>query len=125
MGGWKLGHDAGGRQVTVIDFLRDGQGILKLPTGCFEITDLPVGQMEKNPYAAVKVSNGPGLVRYRAFYAEKTVLDAPPVASDLVVPAEERPHIVQIARELNLAGESPSRVLKKVEDFFGTVSVIR
>ena len=115
---WKLGTAANGRLVTVLDYLKGGAGMLKLPLGSFEISDLPVGKLEKNPFAAVKVSDGPGMVRYTAKYSPNAVLDAPPAASDLTVPGEERPHIAMIARELNLAGKSPTDALKKVEDFF-------
>lgn len=117
-GNWSFGPAAAGRDATIIDALRKGEGVLKLPTGCYAVRDLPAGYLDRNIYGAVRVYEAPGLVRYRVLYAEKTVLDSPPEAGDLAVPAQEKDHIARIARELNLTGEPPPRVLAKIGDFF-------
>ena len=117
-GGWSFGPAAAGRDATIIDTLPKGEGVLKLPTGCYAVRDLPAGYLDRNIYGAVRVYEAPGLVRYRVFYAEKAVLDAPPEAGDLAVPAQEKAHIARIARELNLTGEPPSRALAKIGNFF-------
>ena len=117
-GGWSFGPAAAGSHATIIDTLPKGEGVLKLPTGCYAVRDLPAGYLDRNIYGAVRVYEAPGLVRYRVFYAEKAVLDAPPEAGDLAVPAQEKAHIARIARELNLTGEPPSRALVKIGNFF-------
>lgn len=115
---WKFGAATNAREAVVTDSLREGRSVLKVPTGCFEIRDLPAGYLDRNIYGALRVYDGPGLVRYRVLYADDTVLDSPPGAGDLIIPDQVRHVISQVARELKLSGEPPAGVLAEIENFF-------
>jgi len=116
---WKLGaHQGGDKLITVFDHLRGGKGMLKLPNGVFEITQLPVLKMDMNQFDAVKVAGGPGLIRYQVRFNPYASLDSPPCETDLEVLQNERPIIAKITQELGLTLQSPQEVLKRVHAFF-------
>jgi len=117
-GRWQLGPGTGTGEVTIMESLDNGRGVLKLPTGCYGVKDLQGGDIDKNIYGAVRINEGPGLVRYRALYGEKSVLDSPPAASDLFVSPREKELIARIAGELGVVDDAPSAAVKKIEDFF-------
>lgn len=117
---WNLGP-AGNNpgDIRVSAWLRQGRGMLKLPTGAFRIEDLPVLQILQNSFAAVKVPEGPGLITYRAHYASRTA-GSPPGKDDLRIPDRDQQTIFRMAEKLNIlhGKEAPDAVLKKLNEFF-------
>ena len=66
----------------------------------------------------VKVSDGPGLVSYRAAYDEGKTIDGPTEEDDLRIPDSEAAALSQIARELDLASKTPAQAIATVTKFF-------
>ena len=104
--------------ITVYEYLRRGKGMLKLPNGAFQIAHLPVSQMKKNQYGAVKVEEGPGLINYRVRFNPHTSFEGAAGESDLTVPQKEGPAISKIVEGLKLTSKSPQEVLKSLTVFF-------
>jgi len=116
---WKFHADQGRhKQITVIDYLKEGRGVLKLPNGAFKITRLPVLKMGMNQFGATKVTGGPGLINYQAHFNPYDSFDRPPCETDLKVPPKERPVIAHITQELGLTGKPPQEILRRVYAFF-------
>ncbi len=44
---WNFGPVVSGRETIIIDYL-GRPGVLKLPTGCYALRDLPVARLDKN-----------------------------------------------------------------------------
>ncbi len=105
-------------QVTVSARLTEGTGMLKLPAGTVQVAHLPVQILESNPFGAVRVEDGPGLVTYRARYGPRTPLDSPPQPSDRVVPEGVRPAIAGIVDEMELRYQTPEKVIRALEFYF-------
>jgi hypothetical protein len=98
--------------------LANGQGLLKLPEGAFEVTDLPLLAMEQNQYRTVKVEGETNAITYRVQFVADLFLDSPPLEADLEVPTAEAPVLRQLVQELNLAEQSPAMAVDTVETFF-------
>jgi len=106
--------------ITVSTRLKRGKGILKLPNGTFQISDLPVSTMEQNQSGAVKVEEGPGFIAYRVKFSERTSLDGPTNPEDLSVPQSETYAISRITKELRPESKSPGEILNSLKTFFQT-----
>ncbi|MGA1825696.1 MAG: DUF4129 domain-containing transglutaminase family protein [bacterium] len=106
------------KSLIVSSYLKRGRGMLKLPTGTFSISQLLVLKLERNRFGAMRVSEGPGLITYRAAFSEDTPLDSPPGKGDLSVPREELAMLSRIIKERKLAPATPQDSLKRVADFF-------
>ncbi len=104
--------------VTVSLYLKDGQGLLKLPTGTFQIEKLPVTIMVQNQFGALKVKEGPGLITYQALFSSQGSGDSPPTKHDLFIPSVEMPVISRLFEELALSSTSPKETLQNVSTFF-------
>jgi hypothetical protein len=116
---WKLRAAPNeGNSLTVSTPLRKGKGMLKLPSGAFEISNLPVPGLMGNRFAAIKVDEGPGLVNYRVRFEPSISFDDPPNETDLSIPESERPALSAIVRKLNLQGRSFEEVQRRLTDFF-------
>ena len=77
--------------VKISAYLRHGKGVLALPHGTYQISELAVPTVQRNDFGAVKVDDGPGLVKYTAHFALKnTLLDVPPIADDLQIPLNDK-----------------------------------
>jgi len=79
------------RTVTVSKSLIRNKGMLALPAGAFRIDDLPVEELTASPLGALKVLNGPALVRYQVRYAQGSASVSAPTDGDLAIPARVRP----------------------------------
>jgi hypothetical protein len=106
------------KRVTVSSYLIRRAAILRLPTGIFQIENLPVGIMTGNQFGAVKVEEGPGLITYRALFDPHTTVDSPPNENDLSIPEDEQPVIRQLAKELALTSKTPEEVLQTISLLF-------
>jgi transglutaminase-like putative cysteine protease len=118
-GDWSLAPAKGpARSATVISPLRDGEGLLPLPPGTFRISNLPVAHASANPYGAVRVTGGPGLVDYTARYHPAVSRSSPPDANDRVVPGPLAESLYGLVRAEGIAGESPPAAVDAVTRFF-------
>ena len=116
---WSLAPGPGPhRGMTVYADLKNGRGILPLPSGTSRIVDLRVGAMRRNRLGTVQVQDGPGLVTYRALFSPGAAHAAPPDDRDLRVPGGNVPVISRIAMELNLASQPPQQVLQTLRKYF-------
>lgn len=104
--------------IRISAYLREGKGLLKLPAGAFEIRELPVPKMERNPLGAVRVEEGPGMITYTVRYGPHVSSDSPPNNSDLSVPQRELPAINEVIRKADIASKPPEEILKRVTAFF-------
>lgn len=116
---WILQPQSPGRQsVTVSHYLRQGRGLLALPLGVTKLESLPALLLEHNRMGVVRVTDGPGLVSYRARYDESGSIDSAPVEDDLRLPEAEATTLSQIAGELALASMTPAEAIRAVTGFF-------
>lgn len=118
--GWKLGASTGApsSRVRISAYLDRNGTILPLPTGAWQIEDLLVGELSRNPLGAVKVKDGPPLVRYQVTYEPAASADAPPQATDLRVPKNEQAVLQALAQRLRLTARRPEQAMQAVRDYF-------
>ncbi len=116
---WDL---AGSRQpfkvITISRSLYRNRGMLALPNGSFRIDDLPVEELKQNKTGAVKVVNGPDLIRYQVRYNERYSTDAAPGSDDLLVPERLRKGLRNWLFEQQLPGKSKAEFLVKLRGVF-------
>ncbi|MBA4368988.1 MAG: hypothetical protein C0403_15270, partial [Desulfobacterium sp.] len=116
---WKLGvRQMSADMLTVTSYLQQGRGILKLPVGAFEMESMAGLRLKKNSLGAIKVEEGPGLIRYVVRYGRKFSDDRPPDHQDLQVPLDELPGISRFIAGLKLSGKSLDEVLPVLKSFF-------
>lgn len=116
---WNI-HPArdGGKTITVSSPLKGGKGMLKLPNGVYELSQLPVLKMAMNQFGDLKVEDGPGLVNYQVRFRTGSSIDSSPIEADLVIPEEQMPTIEKIKQSLELASKTPQEVLRLLAAFF-------
>lgn len=116
---WKIGSpQTPADRVTVAQYMVRGKSILKIPNGTFLIERLLVGDMFKNPFGAIKVQQGPGLITYDATFNLDVSLDSPPNQDDIALPDEEAAEFRALAAELGLASASPQEAVLRAAAFF-------
>jgi len=116
---WKIGSPrTPAERVTVAHYMIRGKSILKIPNGTFLIERLLVGDMLKNPFGAVKVQQGPGLITYDATFNLDSSFDSPPNQADFALPEEEAAEFRALAEELGLASVSPQEAVARASAFF-------
>lgn len=103
--------------VQIAGYLNRGRGRLALPQGTYEIENFPAF-LETNRLGTAKVQGGPGLLNLLVRYGPGSSIDVPPTQADLDIPQKEEATIVQVARELNLAGKSEREKLQIIGQFF-------
>ncbi|HEY9768909.1 MAG TPA: transglutaminase-like domain-containing protein [Coleofasciculaceae cyanobacterium] len=106
------------KEVTISENLADSQGLIKLPEGSFQITQLPAAKIEQNQYGTVQVMAESTWLSYRVQYDPKLSVDSPPTAADLQIIDQEQPAIATIISDLELTDKSPQEVLNIVQRFF-------
>ena len=111
-------HDGPGRSVTLSAYLPRGKGMVVVPEGTFRLDDLPVEGVSVNPLGALKVLQGPELIEYRPRFDPAHSFGPAPQALDLVVPAELRDLIEEIASRLELRGREATDVVRRLETYF-------
>jgi transglutaminase-like putative cysteine protease len=94
--------------VEIACYFQDGEGLLALPHGAFEIEDFPAF-LSTNRLGVAKVQGGPGLLDYRVEYWPGTSVDARPGPLDLAVPSNEIPALETVAAKLGLEGMTGER----------------
>ena len=116
---WKIGSpQTPAERVTVAQYMVRGKSMLKIPNGTFLIERLLVGDMFKNPFGAIKVQQGPGLITYDAAFNLDVSLDSPPNQADFALPDEEAAEFRALAAELGLASVSPQEAALRAAAFF-------
>ena len=117
---WELAEPLGeGRSLGISASLNAfGEALLTLPTGAFRLEDLPVIKMQRNGLGAVKVEDGPPLIRYRVRFDPMLSPDDAPQDLDLEIPAEYRELIGAIAQELRLSEKTPQQAVRTIAEYF-------
>lgn len=106
------------KTITVSAYLKGGKGLLKLPNGTYQIAQLPAYKIKHNPYGAVKIEEGPGLLNYQVHFGSYSSLDSTPNGADLSIPEQEEATLSRIVQELDLASKNPQKILERVNNFF-------
>lgn len=96
--------------VTIAKSLIRNKAMLAVPAGAFRIEELPVEELHANSLGALKVQNGPALVRYRVRYATGAGLRAGPVENDRVVPQRLIDVLSTTLEKLDLPVSMPEQV---------------
>ena len=104
--------------VKMAAYLPKGNGILTLPHGTYQVSHLMVPVVQQNPFGAVKVEQGPGLIKYQAEFSQDTPLDSPPTQLDQDLPEDEKKYIINLSNELGLLQQRPQEVLLTLAQFF-------
>ncbi len=104
--------------LTVSSYLRKGKGLLNLPTGAFQIEQLPVLKMKINPLGAVRIEDGPALISYKVKSDTLAYLDYPPDKRDFYITKKEESAIKEIVKNLELVSISPENRLERISQFF-------
>ncbi len=116
---WKISSpQTPAERVTVAQYMVRGKSILKIPNGTFLIERLLVGDMLQNPFGAIKVQQGPGLISYDVTFNLDHSLDSPPNQADFALPEEEAAEFRALASELGLASVSPQEAVARASVFF-------
>ena len=84
-------------------FTQGNATLLPVPNGSLSLDDLLVGQVSRSGFGCVRVGEVPSLLDYRVNYCSGSTLDDPPTERDLVIPAEERAAVNEVADRLRLA----------------------
>lgn len=118
--GWTFGPPAAEddpRRVGIRSRFADGGGLLPLPCAARRIETLPAVKVERNGLGSVRMTGGPDMARFSAFFGE-TVADAPPTPDDLTIPPSERPLFETFVREIGLYGLPPDRATARLAEYF-------
>jgi protein-glutamine gamma-glutamyltransferase len=118
---WKLLPPQPGSDVVYISqYLPGGRGIMAVPSGVTELLALPVGRMETNRYGVLKASAGPGLVRFRAHFAEGRTFDSRPSTNyDLSLLTNEVPALDEALAQMKLDRSTPpAEAVRTITRFF-------
>ncbi len=105
-------------KVKIASYLPRGHGILPLPHGTYQVSHLIVPIVQQNQFGAVKVEQGPGLIRYQANFSQDTPLDSPPTQFDQDLPNNEKKYIIKLSNKLGLSQQRPPEVLLTLTQFF-------
>ena len=116
---WALAPGVG-TSVRVSDWLADDRALLALPPGTFRLESLNVSSAQRNNLGAVRIGEGPEMLRYVAHFDAERSLDAAPDTTDLLLPLSIRPALKNVAEEIGLAGTAPRGALSTVTAFFET-----
>ncbi len=104
--------------ATISAYLKNGKGMLALPNGTFKLSKLSMLHLYYNNLGAVKVENGPDLIRYTAHFADKTPLNTPPNEYDLLIPKPPKSYLIELSKDLELSSQKPTAVVQTLTEFF-------
>jgi hypothetical protein len=104
--------------VTIAAYLPNGKGLLAVPAGTRMLDNLPVDGVYRNRLGALKVLQGPEVVKFRAHYRPYDGVDAAPEEADLSVPRAQRQLFGGLAERLGLDAASDRHALERVRRFF-------
>jgi protein-glutamine gamma-glutamyltransferase len=104
-------------KVEIAGYFPDGEGLLPLPHGTFEIEDFP-GILKTNRLGVASVQAAQTLLDFQADYWTGPSMDAPPGPTDLAVPEDERPVLSVVAASLGLDQMNERQRIRAVSRFF-------
>lgn len=117
---WDLSEDRRPfRTVTIAKNLIRNKAMLAVPAGAFRLEELPVEELHANSLGALKVQNGPALVRYRVRYATGAGLRAGPTDNDRVVPRRLIDVLSTTLEKLNLPVSMPEQIPEQIPEQVG------
>jgi hypothetical protein len=105
-------------QVEISCYYPNGEGLMPLPHGTFEIENFPVGVLYTNRLGVANVQAAPGLLDFQADYWTGPSFDAPPGPNDLSVPDDETNVLGQVAASLHLDQKNERQKIREVSRFF-------
>jgi uncharacterized protein GlcG (DUF336 family) len=79
---WEIAAGTGS-SVWLSGWSEGDRSLLALPLGTFRLDSLNVAAMQRNGLGAVRVDEGPDMLRFEALFDAQRSLDAPPDAADL------------------------------------------
>jgi transglutaminase-like putative cysteine protease len=104
-------------KVEISGYYPDGEGLLPIPHGAFQIEDFP-GRLQTNRLGVAKVKDGPGLLDVHADYWTGPSMDGLPGPADLGVSEDERPVLRKVAADLGLDKMTERQKIRAVCRFF-------
>ena len=131
-GSWILGA-AGNRaqSITISTDLDRGDGVLTLPRHASRIRQLPVEEMQRNQYGAVRV-DAMGNAAYQVQFGRgegMSLRDLPPTQIDLKIPNVDKAAVESTLAKLRLTGQSDreiaSRIAAYLQDFEYSLDLLR
>ncbi|HEY0551658.1 MAG TPA: transglutaminase domain-containing protein [Verrucomicrobiae bacterium] len=117
---WKLlPRKPARKELNIAGYFRGGTGLLPLPHGTAELSELPVGGVETNKFGAVRISAGPGLAIFNARYDRGATIDTKWTEEDLRTYEILEPALAPLAKELGLRPDMPAQeAMRIVASFF-------
>jgi uncharacterized membrane protein YecN with MAPEG domain len=103
--------------VDISGYYPDGEGLVPVPHGAFEIEDFP-GVLATNRLGVVKVTEGPGLLETHAEFWAGQSMDGLPGPMDRVVPEDEQPALKKLVVSLGLNKMTERQKIRAVTRFF-------
>ncbi len=103
--------------VEIAGYLSNGRGLLALPHGAYELSNLPA-VLYTNRLGLAKVEEGPGLLNMVVKYGRGPSCDSLPTAVDLDTGQKERTTLDEVVRSLNLDGKSEREKIETIAQFF-------
>jgi protein-glutamine gamma-glutamyltransferase len=104
-------------RVEIAGYFTSDEALLPLPHGTFEIEDFP-GNLRTNRLGVASVTVALPLLDFRADYWTGPSMDAAPGPTDLAVPDEERPALIDVAQRLGLDKMTERQKIRAVSRFF-------
>ena len=103
--------------LAISMYLDGGRGVLPIPQNLTRLEQLPVTTLITNSMGNVRVSDGPGLVRFLARGTGST-WEGIPRPDDLLISESERQILTNLVSELHLIGKPPAQIVTDLENFF-------
>jgi len=116
---WEIAAGTGS-SVWLSGWSEGDRSLLALPLGTFRLDSLNVAAMQRNGLGAVRVDEGPDMLRFEALFDARRSLDAPPDAADLSLPSNVRPALDQVAQAIVLPENDPHAAVQAIVGFFGS-----
>jgi transglutaminase-like putative cysteine protease len=109
-------------EIQIARYYENGEGLLDIPHGAFQLNDIPGGvEVKTNRLGVASFDSGPGLLVMRAFFGPTHTFDSPPLLSrDLAVPKEEQPALDEVIKQLKLNGMTDRQKVRAIERYFGS-----
>lgn len=118
---WSFGESTSRTtSVRISSDLPRKEGILKLPLGTSEVSQLKVRTLKENQYGTVAIQGKPGPLAYTVQFDPRQTPDSPPTAFDTAVPAAEKATLTKVLNSLDLDGKSDADKVEAVSDFYKT-----
>jgi transglutaminase-like putative cysteine protease len=99
-------------------WLNEGRALLALPPGTYRLDAMNVAHAERNELGALRVAEGPDLLRFTAWADPLARVDAPPGRADLEIPPSLAPVLARVASEIELGRVAPAPAAALIERFF-------